>query len=328
MPSVSTNAAVDFKEDDSSLEGELPEGAGEVEVGDLEDQTLPLFDGNEVSDTQLNAMQLYLRGIGVSELLSAEEEVRFGRLVRQGDRVARNRMIESNLRLVVSIARHYQGRRLQLGDLIAEGNLGLIRAVDKFDPERGFRFSTYASWWIREAIERALMLQASTVRLPVHLAKKVHLYLRTARQLAQETGREPGAEAIAERLGEPVAQVAELLTLGERVNAPDIPLTSPTDKSVIDSVPDENEPDPSEVLQDADLATHLDGWLAQLTDKQRTVLQRRFGLQDQGLVTLEDLGEELGLTRERVRQIQVQALDRLREILAEEGLTREVTLGL
>ena len=263
----------------------------------------------------LDATQLYLNEIGFSPLLSPEEEVHFARLSQKGDPAGRKRMIESNLRLVVKIARRYVNRGLSLLDLIEEGNLGLIRAVEKFDPERGFRFSTYATWWIRQTIERAIMNQTRTIRLPIHVVKELNVYLRAARELTQKLDHEPSPEEIATLLEKPVGEVKRMLGLNERVSSVDVSLGPDSDKTLLDTLTDDRPTDPCELLQDDDLSQSIDQWLGELTDKQREVVVRRFGLRGHESSTLEDVGLEIGLTRERVRQIQVEGLKRLREIL-------------
>jgi len=273
------------------------------------------------SAKQLDATQLYLNEIGFSPLLTPEEEVYFARLSRKGEEAGRKRMIESNLRLVVKIARRYVNRGLTLLDLIEEGNLGLIRAVEKFDPERGFRFSTYATWWIRQTIERAIMNQTRTIRLPIHVVKELNLYLRAARELTQKLDHEPTAEEIARMVDKPVADVKRMLGLNERVASMDTPIGVGSDKSLMDTVADEGASDPADVLQDDDICSSLETWIDQLSDKQQEVLSRRFGLRGYPISTLEEVGQEIGLTRERVRQIQVEALRRLREILEKDGLS-------
>src|SRR5690554_4100372 len=273
------------------------------------------------STKQLDATQLYLNEIGFSPLLTPEEEVYFARLARKGEESGRKRMIESNLRLVVKIARRYVNRGLTLLDLIEEGNLGLIRAVEKFDPERGFRFSTYATWWIRQTIERAIMNQTRTIRLPIHVVKELNLYLRAARELTQKLDHEPTAEEIARLVDKPVADVKRMLGLNERVASMDTPIGVGSDKSLMDTVADEGASDPADVLQDDDICSSLEKWIDQLSDKQQEVLSRRFGLRGYPISTLEEVGQEIGLTRERVRQIQVEALRRLREILEKDGLS-------
>jgi RNA polymerase nonessential primary-like sigma factor len=268
----------------------------------------------------LDATQIYLNEIGFSPLLSAEEEVFFARKALKGDDAARKRMIESNLRLVVKISRRYVNRGLALLDLIEEGNLGLIRAVEKFDPERGFRFSTYATWWIRQTIERAIMNQTRTIRLPIHVVKELNIYLRAARELSQKLDHEPTPEEIANLLEKPVADVEHMLSLNERVTSIDAPIGNSSDRAIVDTIADTHVSDPAALLQDADLTTSLDHWLDELTEKQREVLARRFGLRGYEVSTLEEVGLEIGLTRERVRQIQVEALKRLRDIMEKQGL--------
>lgn len=272
---------------------------------------------------ELDATRMYLGEIGFSPLLTAQEEVYFARLVIQGDLAARNRMVESNLRLVVKIARRYMNRGLSLLDLIEEGNLGLIHAVEKFDPERGFRFSTYATWWIRQTIERALMNQTRTIRLPIHVIKEINSYLRTARQLAQVLDHEPSAEEIAEAMGKSVAEVKHMLQLNERVASVDMPIGRDEDRSLLDAIPDDNNTDPLQLLQDADLHEKLGNWLEQLNDKQRTVVKRRFGIGGVEKATLEQIGSEIGVTRERVRQIQIDALRRLRKAMESDGVASD-----
>lgn len=271
----------------------------------------------------LDATQLYLSEIGFSPLLSAEEEVYFSRLALKGDEKARKRMIESNLRLVVKIARRYNNRGLPLLDLIEEGNLGLIRAVEKFDPERGFRFSTYATWWIRQTIERAIMNQTRTIRLPIHVVKELNIYLRAARELVQKLDHEPTAEEIAKELDKPVADVSKMLRLNERITSVDTPFAGDSEKALLDVIPDEKGVGPESQLQVNDLNNNIVDWLNELNSKQREVLARRFGLLGYEAATLEDVGTEIGLTRERVRQIQVEALKRLRDILSQQNLSIE-----
>ncbi|HHS83989.1 MAG TPA: RNA polymerase sigma factor RpoS [Gammaproteobacteria bacterium] len=276
-----------------------------------------------IPDKQLDATRLYLSEIGFSPLLSAEEEVHYARLALQGDESARNHMIESNLRLVVKIARRYLNRGLPLLDLIEEGNLGLIRAVEKFDPERGFRFSTYATWWIRQTIERAIMNQTRTIRLPIHVVKELNVYLRAARHLAQTEGGEPTPEDVARFLDKPAEEVTRMMGFNERIASVDEPLGRDTEKSMLESIPDEGNTDPAEILQDDDMQSHMEVWLSQLNDKQREVVTRRFGLDGRGISTLEEVGNEIGVTRERVRQIQMEALRRLRQILENDGFSVE-----
>ncbi|GIU18270.1 RNA polymerase sigma factor RpoS [Shewanella sp. MBTL60-007] len=271
----------------------------------------------------LDATQLYLGEIGFSPLLSAEEEVYFSRKSLKGCEKSRNRMIESNLRLVVKIARRYNNRGLALLDLIEEGNLGLIRAVEKFDPERGFRFSTYATWWIRQTIERAIMNQTRTIRLPIHVVKELNVYLRTARELAHKLDHEPTAEEIADQLELPSADVSRMLKLNERITSVDTPLGGESDKALLDVLADDDKVGPDYKVQDEDMSKSVVKWLDELNTKQREVLARRFGLLGYEPSTLENVGKEIGLTRERVRQIQVEALKRLKDLLGAQGLSVE-----
>lgn len=274
------------------------------------------------TDESPDATQLYLKEIGYTPLLTAEEEVHFGRLARKGDQAGRKRMIESNLRLVVKISRRYLNRGLSLLDLIEEGNLGLMHAVEKFDPEKGFRFSTYATWWIRQAIERAIMNQTRTIRLPVHVVKEMNYYLRAARELSQKLDHDPKPEEIASLIDKPVDEVRRMLKLSERVDSIDA-VRDVADRSRLEMIPDENSPDPAAQVQRSDLFNKLDSMLAELSDKHQEVISRRFGLRGHPRSTLEEVGSEIGLTRERVRQIQVEGLNRLRRSLEENGLNAD-----
>ncbi|EKO3920075.1 sigma-70 family RNA polymerase sigma factor [Vibrio metschnikovii] len=274
--------------------------AAESDVEQL--SAINLKEEYDASSKSLDATQMYLSEIGFSPLLTAEEEVLYARRALRGDEAARKRMIESNLRLVVKISRRYSNRGLALLDLIEEGNLGLIRAVEKFDPERGFRFSTYATWWIRQTIERALMNQTRTIRLPIHVVKELNIYLRTARELSQRLDHEPTAEEIAAELDKPVEDVNKMLRL--------------------------NHSDPEVSTQDEDIRLSLLNWLDELNPKQKEVLARRFGLLGYEPSTLEEVGREINLTRERVRQIQVEGLRRLREILVKQGLNMEALFNV
>jgi len=279
---------------------------------------------NEASGKNLDATQLYLGEIGFNALLTAEEEISISRAALKGDMRARERMIVCNLRLVVKIARRYNHRGLAILDLIEEGNIGLIRAVEKFDPERGFRFSTYATWWIRQTIERALMNQTRTIRLPIHIVKELNLYLRTARKLAQELDHEPTFEEIAAATGESVDSVSKMLKLNEHISSVDSPIGGDSEnKALVDLIADENYKGPESTLQNADMQKNIVSWLEALNPKQKEVLSRRFGLLGHEPATLEEVGLEIGLTRERVRQIQVEALNRLKDVLGAHGLSIE-----
>ena len=234
-------------------------------------------DITETSQQVINATSLYLKEIGYAPLLTAEEEVFYARKLQKGCESARCRMIESNLRLVVKISRRYVNRGLELLDLIEEGNLGLIRAVEKFDPEWGYRFSTYATWWIRQTIERALMNQTRTIRLPVHVVKELNVYLRASRKLAQHLDHAPTPEDIAEEVGKPVADVLKVLNYNERISSIDVPVAD-KERALVETIADDNSFTPEHQLEDENLVEVLNEWLEQLPDKQREVLVRRFGL--------------------------------------------------
>jgi RNA polymerase nonessential primary-like sigma factor len=271
--------------------------------------------------------QLYLNEIGASPLLKAAEEVDLARRIQKGDFAARQRMIESNLRLVVSIAKHYVNRGIPLDDLIEEGNLGLIHALEKFDPERGFRFSTYATWWIRQNIERSVMNHSRTIRLPVHVVKELNLILRTLRQMDLGSGRSAGsAEDVAKVIGKPVAEVRSILAASERTTSLDAPLDIDPDLTVADAIAADVSGEPDYLVVHKEIEIHVADWVGQLSERQRQVVERRYGLNGNDACTLEDLASELGLTRERVRQIQLDALKNLRKRLSRDHVVRDDVL--
>ncbi|MGB1327815.1 MAG: RNA polymerase sigma factor RpoS [Porticoccaceae bacterium] len=281
---------------------------------------------NHSKSCAVDATSLYLKEIGRSPLLSADEEVSFSIKLQQGDETARHRMIESNLRLVVKIARCYLNRGLDFLDLIEEGNFGLMRAVEKFDPHRGFRFSTYATWWIRQTIERALMNQTRTIRLPVHVVKELNIYRRISRKLAQKLDHTPTFQEIAFEVNKPADTVNRILELNDSVCSLDISIGD-NEKSFVDTIPDLKSNSPERVTGDNNMMDKLKDFLEDLPEKQREVVVRRFGLLNHQQETLDQVGREVGLTRERVRQIQIDALRRLNDMFKKNGLSSDVVFA-
>ncbi len=321
------NNQTDTMEDDlleTLREEEIEEADAELEAEqDVEQQAVeePAAAG---PDSTGDVTQIYLNEIGMSPLLTPTEERELSRRVVQGDFEARQKMIEHNLRLVVNIAKHYINRGMTLLDLIEEGNIGLMHALEKFDPERGFRFSTYATWWIRQSIERSIMNQSRTIRLPVHVIKELNVYLRAQRHLEARNGQEPCLEEIAAFVGKDVEDVRRIMSLNERVASLDAPLDIDPMLTIGESIPDDQHDGPESLLQSAEIERYMREWLRQVSDKQRMVIERRYGLNGYEICTLEDLAASLDLTRERVRQIQIEALEQLRRILRRYGVSKDV----
>ncbi|HAD09636.1 MAG TPA: RNA polymerase sigma factor RpoS [Porticoccaceae bacterium] len=277
-------------------------------------------------DRDFDAASLYLKEIGYTPLLSAQEEVHYASRAREGDQASRQRMIESNLRLVVKIARRYVNRGIALLDLIEEGNLGLMRAVEKFNPDLGFRFSTYATWWIRQNIERYLMNQARTIRLPVHVVKELNKYQRATRTLSQQLDHQPTPVEVAGYMEKDPAEVRKMIRLSERVGSIDHAMGE-DGRALVDSLVDLEGETPEAVAEGDDMSSALEQLLNKLTAKQQDVLARRFGLRGHETATLEEVGKAVGLTRERVRQIQLEALAQLRDSLTKRGIDGELLFG-
>ena len=311
-----------YPDDDESLETDPTEPeATSFEVPEV----TPSPVGNEKADDFLltDVTQIYFNEIGHNALLSAKEEAVLTRLVKQDDFDARQKMIECNLRLVVNIAKHYTHHGVALLDLIEEGNLGMMHALDKFDPERGFRFSTYATWWIRQNIERCIMNQSRTIRLPVHVIKDLNIILQAARHLEAHTGKEPKPEDVAHMLGRPVKEVQRMLSLNMNMMSLDAPLDIDPLLSMGDVMADDHSPGPDLMLEQTEIKHRVQEWLSRLNDKQRHIIEMRYGLNGCEIQTLEQLAKSLDLTRERVRQIQLEALQTLRGILKCDGVSRD-----
>jgi RNA polymerase nonessential primary-like sigma factor len=314
---------IDAIDDAAEAHGGLQSGEGGRIADPIEELRSVL-----ASELSTDTTQHYLNQIGARPLLTAEQEVHYATLAKRGDFEARQKMIEHNLRLVVSIAKHYINRGVVLLDLIEEGNLGLMRAIDKFEPERGFRFSTYATWWIRQSIERAIMNQARTVRLPVHMVRELNQILRAKYHLEAQhhDGKDATAEDIAHLVDRPVDEVQDILALSEHATSLDAPLDNDPQSSLMDMLPGDTEDAPDSKAEQNEMTVLVRDWLKKLPDKQRIVIVRRFGLDNDDPATLEELAAEMSVTRERVRQIQQEALTKLKRALTARGVGKDALL--
>ncbi|MBC3932760.1 RNA polymerase sigma factor RpoS [Undibacterium curvum] len=280
------------------------------------------------AELSTDTTQYYLNQIGTRPLFDSAEELHYATLAKQGNFEARQKMIEHNLRLVVSIAKHYINRGVALLDMIEEGNLGLMHAIDKFEPERGFRFSTYATWWIRQSIERAIMNQARTIRLPVHMVRELNQILRAKYHLESQRrdGRDANLEDIALLVDRPVDEIQDILALSEHATSLDTPLDNDPQSSLMDMLPGDSDDGPDARAEHHEMTVLVRDWLSKLPDKQRIVVVRRFGLDNDDPATLETLADEMGITRERVRQIQQEALIKLKRSFLSRGVSRDALI--
>jgi RNA polymerase nonessential primary-like sigma factor len=307
----------DFLEDEILIE--------EDDTSELINSAVIKPDVKSVPYEEPDITNLYLNNLS-KPLLTAKQEIELANKIKAGDRKAYNQMIEANLRLVVKMAKRYMNKGMAFLDLIAEGNIGLMRAVEKFNPDLGFRFSTYATWWIKQNIERALLNQTRTIRVPIHVLKELNVYLRAMSELRKSMKREPTLEEVSEHLKIPVEEIKRTLTATKNVDSID-EIYDDSSRPVIETISQENSLSPEQELEQNNLNQHLNRWLDHLTDNQRTVISMRFGLRGYDASTLESIGEQIGLTRERVRQIQIEAMKKLAKIAKTENVTRDLVFG-
>jgi RNA polymerase primary sigma factor len=312
------------EEDEALVESdeELVEELGEAEAVVEEEP-----EEEEVEESHSDdAIKLYLKEIQKSKLLTAEEERELARGIAQGDMKARDRMIESNLRLVVKIAKRYMNRGLPFLDLIEEGNMGLIKAVERFKLSKECRFSTYATWWIRQSIERALVNQSRTIRLPVHVSDDINKFIKISRELVHQYNREPQVEEVAGAMGVEPHYIRRLMVLVKKTYSIEHPMGENRDYSLIDTIEDTNADNPAVLIEDLNKFDHVSRWFATLSENEREILALRFGLEDREPQTLDTIGRRFGVTRERIRQIEAKSLDKLRKIMEEEEAAGQAAL--
>jgi len=311
--------------DFEDMDKELAEASGldaveseEVEEGSEESREEESHAESAGEGSSADAIKIYLNELQKTSLLSARQERELAYRIKDGDQAARDRMIESNLRLVVKIAKRYMNRGLPLLDLIEEGNVGLIKAVDRFEASKGFRFSTYATWWIRQSIERALVNQSRTIRLPVHISDEVNKMVKVTSALRKELNREPNVKEIADVMGVEVAHVKRLMGLGKKTYSIEHPMGENSDYSLSDTLQDFSAADPASQVEDRQKFDRIDDWIKSLSDAEKTILVQRFGLDDRERETLDNIGKQFGVTRERIRQIETKVLEKLRHKMEEQ----------
>ncbi|MDR2637868.1 MAG: RNA polymerase sigma factor RpoS [Zoogloeaceae bacterium] len=313
------------RENEESEEGEESEEHEESGIFASQDAPLDLEGAEREENGEVDFLEdvtrIYLNQIGAKPLLTQQEELALARRAKAGDFAARQTMIERNLRLVVNIAKHYLHRGIPLLDLVEEGNLGLIHALEKYDPERGFRFSTYATWWVRQAIERGIMNQGRVIRLPVHVLKEINMVLRAMRHLEPENSRERTIEQVSLLLDKPTDEIRRILRLNEHIASLDVPLEIDPNHTVGEFIVDEARENPESALESREIRQMVQDWLGYLSERQRTIVERRYGLNGREPETLDTIAADLSLTRERVRQIQMESLQYLRRLLKRDGLT-------
>jgi len=318
----------DFEEKGDSETEEDLEGFSEIDLEEEdseEEQTEEKDYSVDDEPATADAIKIYLKDIQKSQLLTAEDERELAGRIAQGDESARQRMIESNLRLVVKIAKRYMNRGLPFLDLIEEGNVGLIKAVEKFKVSKGCRFSTYATWWIRQSIERALVNQSRTIRLPVHVADDINKLVKISRELLQRLKRDPTDDEIAEAMGADAAYVRRMMVLVKKTYSIEHPMGDNEDYSLIDTLEDKNLINPENQIEDLDRYAHVQNWMDELSENEREILAMRFGLNDREPQTLDTIGQMFGVTRERIRQIEAKSLTKLRKTLADQQLNDDET---